>query len=230
MTIITISRQFGSGGDEIVDKVCQITGYYPFGKLQIAQAALDAGLTDVNVVDYSEDNYKVKNFVERLFKRPTRLGQIHVWKEDTHGVRSIETVEVTEDTALILVEKAVKAAYKADNMVIVGRGGQVILSGLANVLHVRIEALMEDRIQRIKAHLKEERQAYDGTIDIRREAQDIIRSHDEASAEYIKQYYHLDWADPSLYHLIINTSQVSMDKAASTIVEKAKNLHLVAEH
>ncbi|MCE1255482.1 MAG: cytidylate kinase-like family protein, partial [Anaerolineae bacterium] len=76
MTVITVSRQFGSGGDEIVNNVCQKTGYHQFGKFQISQAAFEAGLSSPESIDYSEDNYKVKNFIERLFKRPARVTQV----------------------------------------------------------------------------------------------------------------------------------------------------------
>jgi CMP/dCMP kinase len=121
MTTITISRQFGSRGDEIIDKVCRILGYHQFGKSDIARAAFEAGITTLEAVDYSEDNYKVKNFFDRLFRRPTTVAQLHVWKEDALGSRSVEEIDIDESSALLLVQKAIKAAYHTGNMVIVGR-------------------------------------------------------------------------------------------------------------
>jgi cytidylate kinase len=223
MTTITISRQFGSGGDEIVEKVCQALGYHQFSKTDIARAAFEAGLSVLEAIDYSEDNFKVKNFFDRLFKRPTTVAQLHVWKEDAMGMRSVERIDVDEEGALALVQKAVKAAYQANNMVIVGRGGQIILKGLANTLHVRIEANIEDRIHTIKNQLKQQRGGIYGTsenVELRREVQDMIANHDKASAGYIKQFYGYDWADPALYDLIINTSQVNIETAVNQIVEK----------
>ena len=110
MTTITVSRQFGSAGDEIIEKVCQVLGYHQFGKGEIAQAAFEAGLSSLEVVDYSEDNYKIKNFFDRLFKRPTTVAQLHVWKENAQGMRSVERVEIDEESALALVQKAINTA------------------------------------------------------------------------------------------------------------------------
>lgn len=227
MTIITVSRQFGCGAEEIVEKVCLSLGYHQFSKIQIIQAALEAGLPDEGIVDYSEDNHKVKNFFERLFRRSTQVAQVHVWKENAAGVRTIEEINIDDASALVLVQKAIKAACKEDNLVIVGRGGQIILHGYPDVLHVRIEANIEDRIQRVKNQIKEERQAYGLNVEMRREAQEIIREHDIASADYIRQYYNREWNDPTLYDLILNTSQISFERAVDTIVDRVHAIQLV---
>ena len=222
MTTITISRQFGSRGDEVVDKICRILGYHPFGKTEIARAAFEAGLSTAEAVDYSEDNYKIKTFFDRLFKRPTTVAQLHVWKENALGMRSVENINIDEESALQLVQKAIKTAYKTGNMVIMGRGGQVILKGMANTLHVRIEADLEDRIQCIKTQLKAEKEVYGAAenVEMRRLAQDLIKARDAASASYIRQFYGCDWADPRLYDLVINTSQVHPDSAVKMIIER----------
>jgi len=231
MTTITISRQYGSRGDEIIDRVCQMLGYHPFGKAEIVQAAFEAGLSALEAVDYTEDDYKVKSFLDRLFRRHTTIAQMHVWKENAAGVRSVENIDIDEENALALVQKAVRAAYQSGNMVIVGRGGQVILKGLANTLHVRIEADMEDRIHFVKNQLKQSRGTEPmGTTEnvaLRREAQDLISSRDAASAGYIRQFYGYDWAEPTLYDLIIDTSQVGVDMAVKSIIERAHAPQLV---
>ena len=230
MTVITISRQYGSGGDEIVNSICHKTGYHQFGKFQISQAAFEAGLSSPEAIDYSEDNYKVKNFFERLFKRPVRVTQVHVWREDMKGTRSVETIDIDEKAALNLVQRAIRAAYEAGNMVIVGRGGMMLLRGKEDVLHVSIESRLEDRIQRIKQQLKNQRKAYGENLELRREAQDIIAAHDHASAAYIQEFYRADWNDPLLYDLIINTSEIDLETAADIIVERVNLLKAEAIH
>ena len=69
MTIITISRQYGSGGDEIASRICNLLNYQMFDKRLITQAALDAGLSEQEAIDYSEENYKIRSFLDRLFSR-----------------------------------------------------------------------------------------------------------------------------------------------------------------
>jgi len=218
MAVITISRQFGSGGDEIADRVCQSLGYRHFDKRLIARAAAEAGFSEQQDLDFSEENYQVKNFMERLFSRSRPVAHVRLWKESTTGVRVAEEMQLTEEHALALVQKAVEVAYQNGNVVIVGRGGQILLKKYPDVLHVRIEAPMEDRIQREKLQLKLEKQMPLDTIETRRVAQDLIEQRDAASADYLKHFYGIDWSDPLHYHLVINSSKLSPDLAAQVIV------------
>ncbi len=55
MAVITISRQFGSGGDEVASQVSQRLGYRVFDKNMMAQVAADMELTEGEFVDFSED-------------------------------------------------------------------------------------------------------------------------------------------------------------------------------
>jgi CMP/dCMP kinase len=219
MAVITISRQFGSGGDEIADRVCQSLGYRHFDKRLIARAAAEAGFSEQQDLDFSEENYQVRNFMERLFSRSHPVARVRVWKESTTGVRVAEEMQLTEDHALALVQKAVEVAYQNGNVVIVGRGGQILLKKYPDVLHVRIEAPMEDRIQRVKLQLKLEKQMPLDTIETRRVAQDLIEQRDAASADYLNHFYGIDWSDPLHYHVVINSSKLSPDLAAQVIFD-----------
>ena len=229
MAVVTISRQYGSGGDEIADRLCELLGYHHFDKKLLKQAALESGISDNEIIDYTEENYRVKNFIERLTGRPIPVAKVSVWREDTKGVRSAEDVVLNDDLAMNLVKKAVKASYQAGEMVIVGRGGNLILKDHPDVLSVRIEAPMEERVQRVKSSMKDEHKIYRADITLRREAQDMIVTRDYASADYIKQYYGVDWEDPLLYHLVINTGKLSLEQAAQTIVDLVRRLEVERE-
>ena len=218
MAVITISRQFGSGGDEIARQVCQALEYHLFDKRLVFRAAIDAGMSTMDVLDYSEDSHEVQSFFERLFRRNAPLVTSRFWKEDIHGVRVQEEIVMTEDQVLALVQKAVQAAYENGNMVIVGRAGQVLLKEMPGVFHVRVEAPMEDRIQRVKQWLKQEKGMATDSIETRRAAQDLIRARDEASADYLSRHYEVNWADPLLYHLVINTGRIEIEQAAKLVV------------
>jgi len=219
MAVITISRQYGSGGDEVADHICQSLGYRHFDKRLIAKAAAESGFSDQQALDFSEEDYKVKNFIDRLFARSRPVAQVRVWKESTAGVRVAEEMQLSEEHAINLVQKAVEAAYQNDNVVIIGRGGQILLKDRPNVLHVRIEAPMEDRIQRVKLQLKLEKQMALDTIETRRTAQDLIEHRDTASADYLRSFYGIDWSDPLHYHLVINSGKLSPVQAAQVVVE-----------
>ena len=150
MAVITISRQYGSGGDAIAERICELTGYRRFDKNVLQKAAAEAGLSDEEVVDFSEDKHKVQTFIDRLFGRSRPLAEVRVWKEGPDGVRIAENLRISEESALVLERLAVETAYREGNMVIIGRGGQVILKDRPGVLHVRIEAPLETRILRVR--------------------------------------------------------------------------------
>ena len=220
MTVITISRQFGSYGDEIAKKVCELLDYRYFDKTLMLQAAAAAGLSEQEIVDYSEENYKMRNFLDRLFGGSQPVAQISVWKEDPQGNRTHETLALDEDTALQLIQKAIHYAHQIGNVVIVGRGGQALLQDEPDVLHVRIEAPLENRLERVRAQWRPD----ESRLDLRRSAQDMIREKDAASAEYLQHYYNVRWDDASLYHLILNTGKLSIDQAAELIVRMAEKV------
>lgn len=66
MAVITISRQCGSGGDEIASQLCRSLGYRRFDDKLMAQLVHQAGLAPNEVADFSEDGYPVRGFLDRL--------------------------------------------------------------------------------------------------------------------------------------------------------------------
>ena len=219
MAVVTISRQFGSGGDEIASKVCDVLHYRLFNKSMVEEAAREAGFSDQEMVDLSEDNYKVRSFFDRLFARMATAQLMGFGMTDDMVMSPSEWLPLTEEASLDLVKKSVLRACQAGSMVIVGRGGQVLLKEHPSVLHVRVIAPLEDRILKVREELRRSQEAFFANIDPRREAQDLILRKDDASAEYLKNFYHVSWDDPLLYHLVINTGRVEIDEAVHLITE-----------
>jgi cytidylate kinase len=116
------------------------------------------------------------------------------------------------------VQSAIRAAYKHDKVVIVGRGGQAVLRNDPGVLHVRIEAPLETRIHRV--------QLREGlTFELARE---VVAERDRAAADYLKRFYNVDWSDSLLYHLIINTGRWGIESASRLIVNAVSQLQPMA--
>jgi len=228
MAVITISRQFGSGGDEIAETICRTTGYHLFDKNILARAAFESGLADQEAFDFCEDNYKVKNFLERLFGSSRPVGSVRIWKETTDGVRISEELQLNEEQSLTCVRKAVDTAHKLGDIVIVGRGGQVLLQDQSDVLHVRVTAPLEDRILRVRNRPEMTNRVFSDSVEARRAAQSMIEKNDSTSAEYLRRFYGVDWSAPQLYHLIINTGKLSINQAAQIIIEAARILQPAA--
>ncbi len=97
------------------------------------------------------------------------------------------------------------------NVVIVGRGGNFILKD-ADALHVRLVADMPFRIQRVM----EVRWVNEGP------AKEIIRQNDHDRAAFHRRYFKADWNDPLNYHLVLNTSRLSIPGVIETLVAAAQ--------
>ncbi len=224
MSIVTISREYGSGGDEIASRLCEELGYHAFGKLQIAQAAQETTLSKLNAIDYSEDNHEVQTFLDRLFGRTASPVQKIAWSENPSIARRPEHVDVHDTAVISLVKTAIRGAVKAGNIVIIGRGGQVLLKDTPGVLHVRVEAPDATRIERIKLQLKFQPGAPKSESALKRAASNIISTRDTASADYIRQYFNVDWNDPTLYHIILNLGKLTVEQSVKILVAAVHSL------
>src|SRR5450759_1600011 len=224
MAIITISREFGSGGDEVASRLCEILSYKSFGKLQIIQAAKESTLSKSNAIDYSEDNHEVQSFLDRLFGRTPSLVQKIAWSENPSISSRPAQADVHDTAMLSLVKRAIQAAVTAGNMVIIGRGGQVLLKDTPGVLHLRIEAPVKIRIERVKLQLIKEPGASQSEDNLVRAASDIIANRDMASADYIKRYFNVDWDNPLRYHMVLNLGKLNVEQAVQIIVVAIQNL------
>lgn len=225
MTIITISRQFGSGGDEIAYRLSKELNYRFFDKFMVLEAAKDAGLSEQDaesqVVDYSEDSHQVRSFIERLFERVPVMPYSGIWPEDYSVQYTLEEQRLKKENSLKLVQKAILSACQTGDFVIVGRGGQVLLKDKPNIVHVRIIASAETRTRAIKERLAASEHVFTNSLDQRHEVQawEVIQQRDAASADYIKRFYQADWSDPLLYHCILNTGLISTVDAVQMIIK-----------
>jgi cytidylate kinase len=208
MAVITVSREYGSGADEVAARVCDMLGYRYFDKRIMARMASEFGTSAENIVDFSEDKYKMRSFLDRL-RGPRVVAQTRVWTEDTNGRRVQSIQELDEEQAIRLVQSTIRAVYEDDNIVILGRGGQAILKEMPGVLHVRIEAPFDIRSARIQG---------DEEAGQEQPTEKTIVERDKAAAAYLKRFYDIDWADPVHYHLVINTGKFDVEAAAHLIV------------
>lgn len=216
MAIITISRQYGSGGDEVAERVCDILGYTYFDKNLFTKVAAEVGaFKEEQIVDLSEDTYMMRNFMERLLGG--RRIKVQTGPLGTGGARSAQVQSLNEEQGVALMRSTIMGAYQHGNVVIVGRGGQAILREQPGVLHVRITAPLGGRVLRVK-----ERQNI--TIG---EATDLTKSKDLAAETYLRTFFDIDWNDPLLYHLTCNTGKLDVDGVAEIIVSALSRLKMV---
>jgi len=214
MAVITISRHYGSGGDEIAERVCDILGYAYFDKNLIAKVAAEVGAFNAEqIVDISEDTFMMRNFMERVFGGR----RIKVQTGPLGATKVSQMQSLNEERGVALMRSTIMTAYQHGNVVIVGRGGQAILREQPGVLHVRITAPLGARVMRVK----ERRNITLG------EATDLTKSKDLAAETYLREFFDIDWNDPLLYHLTINTGRFDSDGAVEIISSALSRLKTV---
>jgi cytidylate kinase len=180
MPIVTISRQHGSFGTAIAQAVSDRLRYEYVDKVKIGEALTGQGLEALEVEKYDE-------------KRPS------LW----------ESFSAQSKRFIHLLQAAIYDFARIGNIVILGRGGQVLLKDVPGALHARIVAPFDYRVKRIM-----EREGYS-----EKESERILRRHDRDSSGYIRSFFGVDWDDQTLYDMVINTKTISVDTGVKMITD-----------
>lgn len=202
MAVITISRQLESGGDEIARVVAQKLGYQLFDKRAMAQVGQEMGLAASAVEGAANFQPASKGLLERWFGN---LEDPFTRATYTFGARN----DALQDLTVAQLIDIIQAGYRKGNLVIVGRGSMAALQNKPDVLHVRIQAPLALRVQRLAEH---EKISAD-------EAQQRIRERDLSDVDWIHRYFGLDSHDPALFDLVINTAKLSAGDAVELILQ-----------
>lgn len=132
MTIISMSRQTGSLGDEMAKAVADQLGFEHIGKSQISATLSNHGFPESDVDKYDE-------------KKPS------IW----------QTLFTQNKIFAHLIQAAIYELAAKENVVIVGRGAQAILKDIPGTLHVRVIAPYITRVHRLMEQMGyEEEQAH----------------------------------------------------------------------
>ncbi len=184
MAVITISRHFGSGGEFVAQLVADKLGYLLVNKAMIADNIRYFGIYDPEIAYFDEKNIK---FQDRA-------------KDQEMEQRRRYYLEGLHD---FFYDMAIR-----ENLVILGRGGQILFRDFPPSLHVKVIAPLESRMERVCRlyHLDEAAAAR------------LIAEQDRDRESYLRQVFSCDWLDPELYHLMINTGVTGLEEAAALIV------------
>jgi cytidylate kinase len=159
------------------------------------------------------------DFVGRIAAR-SGLPEAEVARRDERAPGFREWLTATplaevEEAALVKVTESVVADLAAEGrVVLVGRAASAVLGRKEDALHVRVVAPREDRIRTVMA-----RQGIGPT-----EAQHLVEATDQNRARYHREYYDRDWADPTHFHLVVNTGLLGFDGAGDVVVDRARRL------
>ncbi len=204
MPIITISRQYASGGSHIAQLVADRLDWPVVDNEFIDRVAELAGLPPTEVEAREE---RVPGFAERL-ARALAISSAEVF------VATGATPEAPLGTEADLVratEAVISRAVQEGKLVIVGRGAQAYLAQRKDTLHVYICA---PRRTRINATI--ERMGLTS-----KEAEDTVDRIDRGRRRYVKTHYDRQWDDPTNYDLALNTEELCYEQSAELIVAAA---------
>ncbi len=195
--VITISRQYGSQGHEVGQKVAEKLSIPYFDKSLIALAAQQSGFSEA-AFEYADE----------------KAGSSLLYSMVTSGMgvaaRIAGTNELPINDKLFLIQSdIIRDAADKGPCVIVGRCSNYILREYPNVFKVFIHAKKEDRVK----HAIE----VDG-IDANKAA-DFVTKRDKQRANYYNFYSSLRWDDINAFNLTLDTSLFSVDEAADIIIK-----------
>jgi cytidylate kinase len=187
MSTITISRQPGSLGTEIARGVAEKLNYEYVDKEKIGEILSEFGFGTPELGKFDE-------------KKPP------FW----------DTLSTQRRKFLHLLQAAIYDLARKGRVVIVGRGGQVLLRNIPGTLHVRIFASFDLCVKRL---MESER------VD-EKEAVRIFRQSERDSAGYIQAFFHTDWNEATLYDLLINTEKLSLATAMQMIIGSVQSIEI----
>ena len=183
--IITIEREYGSGGGEIAQSLAKQLGWKLWDQLLTEEIARLADCPKA-VVEVREE--RTDPLYYRLFKsflRGSYEGSINAPK-----LKLIDS-----ESILRITQRVVQDAAKTGNSVIVGRGSQHFLRNREDTLRVFLYAPRADKVRRLRARGKSEE-----------EAEQLVDSVDRERSDFIQKYFHVEWPDRAIYHTMINTA------------------------
>lgn len=197
--IITVEREYGSGGGVIAEKIAKRLGWRLWDQQLTDEIARRMGCHRSVVEEHEERRDPVfyrlmKSFMLGSFEGSVNAPQLRM--VDTDYVRRV-------------VEQILTEAADAGNCVIVGRGAAYYLTKRRDALHVFIYAPLHDKIRRLQAMGKSEKEA------IR-----LVETVDEDRADFIKRYFNVIWPERHRFHLMIN-SKIGDDEAVETVLDVA---------
>ena len=185
--VLTVSREYGSGGGRIAGIVAGWLGWKLLDN-ELITAVARAARVESGVVRHYDEH--VDSWLRRLNEEAIR----GVAMAAGRPLREEDIFDAQRMAALS--RRIIEEARGAGNCVIVGRGAQCILEHKPDVYHAFIYASMRERMHRLKTRLEP-------GADIA----ERIRTIDTERARYLQQTFDKSWCDHHLYDLMLRSEE-----------------------
>jgi cytidylate kinase len=203
MRIITVEREYGSGGARIAEKLARRLGWKLWDTELTQEIARRAHINPEAAARHDE---RVDPLLYRLFK---------VFARGSHE-RALpigEGQSFDTDSMVKLLGSVIEEVAESGNSVIVGRGSPYILRNRPDAFHIFVFAPLEEKIRRVRTLGKSEAEAHE-----------LVENIDKERAQFIKRYFGADWPCRQLYDLMINS-----DRGDEYVIETILNGIALAE-
>lgn len=199
MPVISLSRQFGAGGKTLGEMVANRLNFEFLDEVLVHKLAKEANVSARWVEGVArEAGGHLMRFLSSLVS--SRFIERHVGESGS---------DFDEAKYVKFLTKVVEEVAEEDNVVILGRGSQFILRKNPQAVMVLLVAELEDRIKFIMEHYG----LGQG------KAENMVVRHEKMRTRFLKELYPGNPNDPSLYHMVLNTSLISMEIAENLICE-----------
>ena len=182
--VITIEREYGSGGADIARKLAERLGWQLW----------DQQLTDEIARQMECDSSAVEEHAEKRDALHYRLFKAFLRGSFEGSLNAPRLKMVDADCIREVAQRVVTAAAKSGASVIVGRGSAYYLRDRPDAFHVFVYAPLEAKVERLREAGKSEEEAIE-----------LAETVDRDRAAYIKQYFDVDWPARQFFHLMINS-------------------------
>ena len=203
--VITIGRQYGSGGHDIGELVAQKLGYTFYDKKLVEIAAKNSNISDeaIESIDEKATSSLLYSLVSGSYSIRGMNGPLYY--------------EMPLNDRLVIAQSdVIKNVAAKENSVIVGRCADYVLEDAKDIelIYIFIYSPMEERIKRIS-------KIFDLT---EKQAKDKIQKSDKQRKTYYSYYSNRDWGKMSNYDLCINSAKSGIEKTADMIVEFIRSI------
>jgi cytidylate kinase len=221
--IITLSRQLGSQGDTIAARVAAALGLTLVDRESVYKMSLAAGVPDelLRRLMYEGQRSLAAEIMDSF------SGGLGARAESQASTTSpllgvfaplLPPAAISLEEAIRSVGLVIKEAASHGNVLVLGQSAQCWLRGYSGACHVQIVAPFDLRVGRVA-----EREGVSLTAARRR-----VHTSDQARADHALRFHEVRWLDPTLYHLVINTGQTTVEAAVSLIVHAAHTVPQVS--
>ena len=198
-TIITIGRQFGSGGREIGEKLAEHFGIKCYDKELLSRAAKESGFCEEMIQNH--DERPTNSFLYNLVMDTYSFG---------YNASSFVDMPISHKVFLAQFD-TIKKIADGGPCVIVGRCADYALADYDNVLNLFIHGNEECKIKRLKERFD------DITTDDK--AREMMNKKDKQRQSYYNYYSSKKWGRADSYDLCINSSILGIDGTVKFIIQ-----------